>query len=184
MYRKKLLVRPDSPCLQPLAELIEKQRHKTLVIWTIECAGRVLPIFEERHSEDDRPRKAIEAARAWACGDIKMPVAKKAAHATHNAATEVEDDAAACAAARALGHVIGTIHVATHAMGFVIYAITAFIYASEYPKGASDVIEKECEWLYRSLQYWEANIDNLDTTWAPFLLRDDANSKEEHNRKA
>jgi hypothetical protein len=28
------------------------------------------------------------------------------------------------------------------------------------------------------LLYWEKNIDTLDTTWAPFLLRDDVPNKE------
>ena len=78
---KKLLVTKKSTCLQPLAELIERQKHKTLVLWSIECAERVLPIFEEKYPHDKRPRKAIEAAKAWARGEIKMPEAKRAAHA-------------------------------------------------------------------------------------------------------
>jgi len=172
----KLLVTKKSACLQPLAELIEKQKHKTLVLWSIECAERVLSIFEEKYPQDERPRKAIDAAKAWARGDIKMLVAKKAAHTTHNAATEVVEDAAACAAARAAGHVVGTVHVATHAMGFVMYAVTAFIYATE-PNDADDVIAKECKWLYQRLQYWEANIDKVDTTWASFLVKDNAPNK-------
>ena len=33
-------------------------------------AERVLPIFEAHYPDDDRPRKAIEAARAYARGEI------------------------------------------------------------------------------------------------------------------
>jgi len=160
--------------LQPLAELIEKQRHKTLVLWSIECAERVLPIFEEKYPQDERPRKAIEAAEAWARGEIKMPDAKKAAHAAHNAATEVVEDAAACAAARAAGHVVGTVHVETHAMGFVIYAVTAFIHAAADSNNADDVIAKECKWLYQRLQYWESNLDKINVSWAAFLSEGDS----------
>lgn len=174
---KKLLITRESACLQPIRELIEQQKHRTLVLWNIECAERVLPIFEERYPQDARPREAIEAARAWAHGDMKMPAAKKAAHAAHNAATAVAEDPAACAAARAMGHVVGTVHVETHAMGFVMYAITAFIYAAEQ-KDADDVIAKECNWLHDRLLYWEANIDKVSTTWASFLLNDDAPNKE------
>ncbi|NHJ86645.1 MAG: hypothetical protein FK734_14365 [Asgard group archaeon] len=175
---KKLLVTRESPQLQPLRELIEKQKHRTLVLWTIDCAQRVLSIFEEKYPQDKRPREAIEAAKVWAQGKIKMPIAKKAAHASHNAASTIaNENPAACASARAMGHVIGTIHVETHAMGFVIYTITAFIYASGL-QNADEVISKECNWLYDRLLYWEANIDTVEQTWAPFLLKDDRPNKE------
>lgn len=175
---KKLLVTRESPCIQPIRELIEKQKHRTLVLWAIDCCKHILPIFEEKHSQDNRPREAVEAAKAWAHGTIKMPVAKKAAHAAHNAATEVaEVDPAACAAARAMGHVVGAVHVETHAIGVIMYGITAFVYAAEQ-KDADDVIAKECDWFYERLLYWEAHIDKIESTWAPFLLKDDVPNKE------
>ena len=37
-----------------------------LVTFAADCAERVLPKFEDRYPDDQRPRKAIEAARAWA----------------------------------------------------------------------------------------------------------------------
>jgi len=175
---KKILFTRESACLQPIRERIERQKHRTLVLWTLECAERVLAIFEEKHSADKRPREAVDAARSWARGEIKMPVAKKAAHATHNAATAVADeDPAACAAARAIGHVVGTVHVETHAMGLVLYGLTAFVYAAD-PRNADAVIAKECQWLYERLLYWETNIDKVNTTWASFLLNDDVPNKE------
>lgn len=179
---RKLLVTRESPCIQPIRELIEKQKHRTLVSWVIECAEHVLPIFEERHPNDSRPRDAVKAAEAWSHGDIKMSIAKKAAHAAHNAATEAEFDPAACAAARAMGHVVGTVHVETHAIGLVIYGITAFIYASD-EMSADDVIARECKFFYDRLIYWEANIDRKERTWAHFLLRDDVPNKEKLLRK-
>ena len=169
---KKLLVTKNSTCLQPLAELIQKQSHKTLVLWSIECAEHVLPIFEEKYPLDVRPRKAVEAAKTWAHGEIKMPEAKRAAHSAHSAATEVvEDNAAACAAARAAGHVVGIVHVATHAMGFIMYAVTAFIYAADAANDPDDVTAKECQWLYLRLQYWESNIGKVNDPWASFLSK-------------
>ncbi|HUT82855.1 MAG TPA: Imm5 family immunity protein [Candidatus Bathyarchaeia archaeon] len=175
---KKLLVSRESACLQPIRKLIEKQKHRTLVLWTIECAEHVLPIFEEKYPQDKRPHEAIEAAKTWASGKIKMPIAKKAAHSTHNAATAVaEENPAACAAARAMGHVVGTIQVETHAMGFVMYAITAFVYAANQ-KNVDEVITKICDWLFDRLLYWEANIDKVDFKWAPFLLKNNIPNKE------
>ena len=175
---KRLVVTRESTCLQPILELIEEQKHRTLALWRIECAEHVLPIFEKKYPQDNRPREALEAAKAWMRGKIKMPVAKKAAHAAHNAATEVaNEDPAACAAARAIGHAVGTIHVETHAIGVVMYAITAFLYGAEQ-EDADKVITKELGWFYDRLLYWEANTDSIDTTWASFLLKDNVPNKE------
>jgi len=180
---KKLLVKRESECLQPIRLLIEKQKHRTLVRWTIDCAEEVIPIFEEKFPQDKRPREALDAAIAWAHGMIKMPIAKKAAHATHNAATAVNGkNPAACAAARAMGHVIGTIHVETHAMGFVMYAITAFVYSANQDN-KDEVIAKKTKWLYDRLVYWEKNIDKEKTEWASFLLNDTKPNKEALRRQ-
>lgn len=67
---------------------LDKHDHKVLVLWTTECAEHVLPYFEENHPEDDRPRDAIEAGRAWVRGEIATGEARAAALAAHAAATE------------------------------------------------------------------------------------------------
>jgi hypothetical protein len=122
-----------------------------------------------------RPREALQAAKAWARGEIKMPLARRAALASHRAATEADpSDMIACAAARAMGHVVGTVHVSTHAMGFVLYALTAFLRTAGYPEHAEEIILKECQWLTERLAYWEANADKEKAPWAAFLLRDGA----------
>ena len=41
-----------------------------LRLFAADCAEKVLPIFEKERPNDDRPRKAIEAARAYAGGEI------------------------------------------------------------------------------------------------------------------
>jgi hypothetical protein len=147
-------------------------------LWAIECAEHILPIFENKYPKDNRPREALSSAKAWAHGQIKMPIAKKAAHATHNAATVISDeDPAACAAARAMGHTVGTVHVETHAIGVVMYGITAFLYSSKQ-EDAKDVIARECKWFYDRLLYCEKNVDKSDIIWAPFLLRDNVPNKE------
>jgi len=178
---RKILFSRESECIQPIKELIEKQKHRTLVMWALDCAKPVLAIFEERYPHEKRPQEALEIAKAWAQGNLKMPMAKKAIHAAHHAATKVGDanhsDAAACAAARAVGHAAATVHLETHALGLVFYGLTAFVYASE-PKDANAVVEKELKWFYDRLLYWEANIDKTNTPWADFLLRDDVPNKE------
>ena len=174
---KKLLFSRESACIQPLRELVEIQKHRTLAMWAVDCAGPVLAIFEERYSHDKRPHDALVAAKAWMQGDIKMPAAKKAIHAAHNAASEVEDDPAASAAARATGHAAATVHVETHALGLVFYGLTAVVYSAG-SDNTEDLVLKECRRYYDRLLYWEANIDNAGLKWAPFLLRGEIPNKE------
>ncbi|MFH0992869.1 MAG: hypothetical protein V1761_00810 [bacterium] len=173
---KKLLFRRDSSEIEKLRDLIEKQKHRTLVAWVIDCSEAILAIFESRHGDDPRPRQAIQAARSWAVGDIKMPAAQQAALASHRAATEALDDLAACAAARAMGHVVGTVHVETHALGFVIYGLTAI--ARNNDSLIAEKIADECRRLYDRLIYWEREIETDQRPWAPFLLREDQPNKE------
>ncbi len=59
--------------------------HRSLVLWATDCAGHVLPYFEEKYPKDDRPRNAVEAGRAWARGEIAMSEARAAAFAAHAA---------------------------------------------------------------------------------------------------
>ncbi len=46
-----------------------------------DCAERVLPIFEKEHPDDDRPRKAVEAARTFNRGEITVEELEAAAAA-------------------------------------------------------------------------------------------------------
>ncbi len=168
---KKLVITKNDVRLQSLKDLIDKQNRRILILWSLDCADSVLQIFEENYPKDMRPRKAFEAAKAWAFGEIKMPVAKKAALDSHKAASEIaKENLAACAAARAMGHIVGIIHVKTHAMGFVLYALTAFVYPNE--KNSDEIIINKCNWLFDRLRYWEENTDKAETTWAPFLIKE------------
>jgi len=56
------------------------------VLRACDYAERVLPVFEAQRPGDDRPRKAIEAARACAAGTIGEREARKAAAAAADAA--------------------------------------------------------------------------------------------------
>jgi hypothetical protein len=71
----------------------------TARLFAADCAERVLPLFEDKYPQDDRPRKAIEAARAYARGEIR-DAARDAAWAAAWDAAGVAAWAAARAAAR------------------------------------------------------------------------------------
>ena len=120
-----------------------KQDQRSLALWSADCAEHVLPLFEEKHSQDDRPRKALEAGRAWARGAIRCGKARAAALAAHSAAREA-DNLAARATARAAGHAAGTAHVGGHASHAAVYAVKAAAAA-----GAAPATERD--WQYQRL---------------------------------
>lgn len=179
---RKILFSRESACIQPLRTLIEKQTHKALVLWVLDCTPRFLDIFEKDFPNELRPRELITIAKLWAKGEVKMPVAKKAIHAAHNAATDAEGFPAAQAAARAIGHAAATIHVETHALGIVFYGLTSLVYA-EKPDDFDTFVAKECDWFFEKLKYWEANYNKVDTSWAPFLMDESVPNKEALLRK-
>jgi hypothetical protein len=175
---RKMLVKKEHPAVQPVARLMEGQSHLTLVLWALDSAPHMLDFFETRHPAEQRPRLALDAGWAWARGAIKMPVAKRAILAAHNAATKVgESDPAGEAAARAIAHAVATVHVQTHAIGLVLYGVTAVAYASsEYPQDKDAIIASECGWYLNRLRYWIARATDESGPWAAFLVTKNASS--------
>lgn len=96
--------------------------HHRLAYWAADCAGHVLHYFEHARPGDDRPRHAIELARAWARGEITMTQARGAAFA--NAAAR-EVSGAAKQAALAACQAVAVSHVPAHELGAAAYAIRA-----------------------------------------------------------
>jgi hypothetical protein len=126
-------------------KLDERQRRE-LAMWAAGCAARVLEFFEEKYSDDVRPRRAIEAARKWAGGELRVWDARMTAVAAHAAAREAEDMAARLAA-RAAGHAAATAHAAGHARGAALYAIKAI----DATGAVVEIIRAEREWQCQSL---------------------------------
>ena len=140
----------DADVSESIAELVLNQDHKTLVLWVTDCAEHVLHYFEEKQLEDDRPRKAIEAGRAWVRGEITVSEVRTAALEAHAAARSI-NDAAARAAARAAGQAAGTAHVTGHAVHAATYAAKAVSFFSK-DENSQVKTEKERNWQYRHLQ--------------------------------
>ena len=134
-----------------IEELVLRANHRILAVWAADCAERALPYFERRHPGDDRPRKAIQAARAWArTGVFRMADVRNISLAAHAAAREVEKDDAARSAARAAGQAMATAHVPRHAIAAAIYAATAFRDAADDPDAEAATL-KERNWQFRHL---------------------------------
>ena len=72
----------------PQARLIRRLylSEKVLRLFAADCAERVLPIWEKHYPDDDRPRKAIEATRRFARGEIGAAAGDAAAAAARAAA--------------------------------------------------------------------------------------------------
>jgi len=132
-----------------IAELLSKRNHRTLVLWATDCAEHVLSYFEEKYPKENRPRKAIEAGRAWVRGEITMSEARTAAFAAHAAARNT-NQGAACAAARAAGHAAATAHVAGHAGYAATYAAKAATYAADHTDADANTA-KERNWQFQHL---------------------------------
>ena len=117
--------------------------HRLLALWAAECALHVLPFFEEACPGDARPRGAIEAARAWARGEIGVTEAKVAAYHSNAAARGLTG--AAKEAAYAAGQAASVAHVAAHELGAAAYAIKAVRAAAE-PDLREEAGRAECSW--------------------------------------
>ncbi len=117
--------------------------HQLLALWAAACAEHVLPLFESARPSDPRPRHAIEQARAWARGEVRMSEARAAGGHAMAAARDLSG--AARHAAYAAGQAAVVAHVAAHELGAAAYAIKAVRAAAAGGDGES-AGRLECRW--------------------------------------
>jgi hypothetical protein len=124
--------------------------HKLLALWAAMCAEHVLPLFEAVQPADPRPRQAIEQARAWVRGEIKMTQSRAAGG--HANATARELSGAARYAAYAAAQAALVAHVAAHELGAAAYAIKAV--RATLPGGEGERAGRlECRWQREQLPH-------------------------------
>ncbi|GAA1433830.1 hypothetical protein GCM10009601_57230 [Streptomyces thermospinosisporus] len=117
--------------------------HRLLALWAADCAEHVLGLFESVRPEDPRPREAIEAARAWVRGEVRMMQARAAGGHAMGAARDLQG--APRFAAYAAGQAAVVAHVAAHELGAAAYAIKAV--RASVPKEESEAAgRRECRW--------------------------------------
>jgi hypothetical protein len=117
--------------------------HRLLALWAASCAEHVLGLFEAARPEDPRPRHAIEHARAWVRGEVRMMEARAAGGHAMGAARDLRG--AARHAAYAAGQAAVVAHVAAHELGAAAYAIKAARAAA--PDGRGETAGRaECRW--------------------------------------
>lgn len=116
--------------------------HHLLALWAADCAARVLPLFEAARPGDERPREAIELARAWGRGEISMKQARQAACA---GAAARDASGAARFVALAAAQAVVVSHVPSHYLGAAAYAIRAARAAAPTAE-QRDAGRRECAW--------------------------------------
>jgi len=140
----------DKPFTEHIDHQVFKPDQKILALWAADCAEHVLPYFEDKCPDDDRPRKAIDACRDWArTGVFSMAVIRGASLSAHAAARDAKGNDAACFAAHAAGQAVATAHVPTHALGSSLYGIRAVAAHSGNP---NDGLIKERDWQLERLR--------------------------------
>ena len=117
--------------------------HHLLALWAASCAEHVLDLFEWARPDDPRPREAIEHARAWVRGEVRMMQARAAGGHAMGAARDLRGTARC--AAYAAGQAACVAHVAAHDLGAAAYAIKAARAAA--PDGEGEAAGRlECQW--------------------------------------
>ena len=117
---------------------LEDADHKLLACWAADCAEHVLHYFEQERPDNDRPRRAIEMARAWARDEVSWWDARTAAGYANAAAKDLKGSARHAAYAAGQAAAVG--HVAAHELGAAAYAIRAAKESSE------EAARAECLW--------------------------------------
>jgi hypothetical protein len=117
--------------------------HRLLAEWAADCAEHVIHLFEQVRPADERPRRAIEQARAWVRGEITMMQSRNAAFTANAAARDLSG--AAREAAHAAGQAAAVPHVAAHELGAAAYAIRA-ARAAAPKEGREQAGRLECQW--------------------------------------
>ncbi len=122
--------------------------HHLLALWAADCAAHVLHHFEQVRPDDVRPRRAIELARAWARGEVRMTDSRTAAGHANAAARALRG--APRNAAYAAAQAAAVAHVAAHELGAAAYAIRA-AQAAAPPNEAVEAGQRECRWQHAQL---------------------------------
>lgn len=148
----------QDPAVQSLMRLMETQSKVTLAHWALDYAqAHMLPIYQKAYPGDSRPEAAMNAARRWLAGEIKLPEAKGIIlNDCHAAAREADAHPAAQAAARACGQSASIIHAPTHCLGLYFYGAAAQAYDQLGLDAAQDVYDafalEECARLEAALR--------------------------------
>ena len=61
-----------------MALLLNGREHRVAVLWAFDFAGKSVRRLEERYPGEERPGRALQAARDRAAAKVKIPLAQRA----------------------------------------------------------------------------------------------------------
>ena len=140
----------DSDLNKPIERLIRRQDQKTRALWSAKCIEHVLHYCEVMTPGEERPKKAAEAAGAWARGNITAGKAHDASVLSHDAAMEAES-LPVCMVARGAGHAAAIAEAKGHAIYSATYAVKAVFHSYEQDEN-NLAVERERKWQLDLLQ--------------------------------
>ena len=167
--RNQILFSKESFLLDNLRHLIDQANRRVLILWALELAEDTVLQLAERYPEDLRPEEAIAASRAWAAGEIKMPIAKRAILNCHAMAKELTDSAD-IARFHAVGQACSVVHTAGHALGYPLYELTAIV-LEQGLDNYRDAVEHRVMYYEQRLRYWMEHEKTCQVNWAGFLKK-------------
>ena len=165
--RRQVLFSKDSEFLSGLAGLFAERPHRVMVLWALDFAAESVADLERTCPDEHRPREALEAARQWAAGEVKMRFAQRRILDCHAVAKGLSDPAA-IALCHAVGQACAVVHTAGHALGYPIYDLTAIVRRLGADNCREAVEARMAEYTGR-LFYWDAHAADYRGTWAGFL---------------
>lgn len=167
--KNQVLFSKSSEYMQDLIKLFEIQNHRVMALWAFDFASESIAKFEEKYPEEKRPREALEKAKDWASGKIKMHLAQRKILDCHAVTKEMEnkEDIAIC---HSIGQVCAVVHTARHAIGYALYDLTALIYKYGI-ENCKDVVEQRKKEYIEKIRYWNEHLCDYQGIWADFMLK-------------
>ena len=167
--KNQILFSTDSLLLTDLCQLIAHANRRALILWALKLAEETARELAGNYPEDHRPQDAIAASRAWAAGEIKMPIAKQAILSCHAMAKELTDlaDIARC---HAVGQACSVVHTVGHALGYPMYELTTIV-LEQGLDNCRDTVEQRVMYYEQRLRYWMEFEKTCQQNWAGFLKK-------------
>lgn len=176
--KNQILFSRESESLNGLRALICEQTHLTLCLWAFDCLQIPMLALASKYPEETDIPSAYAFSLAWAHGELKMPLAQRGILDCHAVAKRL-DNAYDIALCHAIGQGCSTVHVETHALGLVLYELTAIVIQCGYVDYENSVLEK-IDFYTQKLLWWQAHGSAYaaNEKWAEFLTRANQVNKE------
>ena len=167
--KNQVLFSKDAAFLQDLAMLLKEQSHRIIVLWALDLAAESVARLEGKYPDETRPKEALEAARAWAEGSIKMRLTQRKILDCHAFAKELDskEDIALC---HAIGQACAVVHTAGHALGYPMYELSAIVYRLGV-EDCREAVEQRKQAYIQKLFYWNEHVGDYEGKWADFMLK-------------